>query len=121
MAPCVDSLGGEASEDERELLGYSPSLGEDWNGGGGRRPWRFRVRELAAKKNRGGERSSEREEEDEGERGHRGGLIPLSKGPAAARITSASINDGHSATELVHCLEVGDEAVGWAGPLLGFG
>jgi hypothetical protein len=48
-------------------------------------------------------------------------LSPRPKGLAAARITWASINDGHSATELVHCLEVGDEAVGWAGPLLGFG
>jgi hypothetical protein len=33
MAPCVDSLGGEASEDEGKLLGYSPELEEARNGG----------------------------------------------------------------------------------------
>jgi hypothetical protein len=28
----------------------------------------------------------------------------------------AGIDDGESSTELLLCLEVGDEAVGWAGP-----
>jgi hypothetical protein len=69
MAPCVDSLGGEASKDEGELLGYSPSLGEDWNSGGGWRPWRSRVRELAGNRKRG----RERREEGEGESKRDGG------------------------------------------------
>jgi hypothetical protein len=75
MAPCIDSLGGEASEDEGKLLGYLPSLGEDWNGGGGRRPWRSRVRELTGNRRRG----RERRKEGEGERAREtvaGGLIP---------------------------------------------
>jgi hypothetical protein len=31
----------------------------------------------------------------------------------------AGIDDGESSTELLLCLEVGDEAVGWAGPIGG--
>jgi hypothetical protein len=108
MAPLFDSFGGKQEGGPAELLDPSALLGDTWNGGIGRRPWRP-CRPCAGREAEEGKSTQERE----GRRAAAGELIP-SRSFGGGGHHLARIDGRRGARQLPGCLR---KRTSWGGGL----